>query len=183
MPITTMSELSLDFLQDIYYAEKHALRAYPKLARAVDSRAVREALQQHREETQGQIERLEQVFEAMGKRPRGKTCQAMNGLLEEADEAISEGEKGPVLDAAIIACAQAMEHYEIARYATMITWAEAQGARDVVGLLRQTLEEEQKTDGLLAELAAAGLHGASQVPEDEAEADEQPRQTATRGRK
>ncbi len=182
MAINSMSALSLDFLQDIYYAEKHALRAYPKLARAVASETLRDALTQHREETQTQIERLEQVFEAMGKRPRGKTCQAMNGLLEEADEAISEGEKGPILDAAIIACAQAMEHYEIARYGTMVAWMQAQGHAEAADLLRQTLEEEKQTDERLTGLATANLDQPA-AESDEEEEDAPPRKTASRGRK
>ena len=165
MSIQTMQDLSLDFLQDIYYAEKQAFRSYPKLVKAAASDEVKQAFTRHREQTQEQIHRLEQVFEQLGKRPRGKTCQAMNGLLEEAEEAISEGVRGPVLDAALIACAQAVEHYEIARYGTMIAWAKAQGNDEIVALMQQTLDEEKQTDELLNKLAneqvneqAAGEH-------------------------
>ncbi len=105
----TMNDLMLHFLQDIYYAEKLGIRSMAKLAKAVENPELRDAILAHREQSQGQIERLDQVFEHMDKKPRGKTCAAM----EEAD-------KGPVLDAALIACGQAIEHYEIARYGAMV---------------------------------------------------------------
>jgi ferritin-like metal-binding protein YciE len=172
-----MQELSLDFLQDVYYAERQAFRAYPKLVKAAESDEVKQAFTRHREETQNQIHRLEQVFEHLGKRPRGKTCQAMNGLLEEAEEAIGEMDRGPILDAALIACAQAVEHYEIARYGTMIAWARAEGNEEIVDLLQQTLDEEKRTDELLNGLAvehvnqnAAGEDGSQGEDEEEASA-------------
>lgn len=174
MAIRTMPDLMISFLQDIYYAERQAVRAYPKLVKAADNADLKEALTRHREETQAQIQRLEQVFEHMGKRPRGKTCQAMNGLLEEADEALGEMERGPILDAALIACAQAMEHYEIARYGTMIAWARGAGEDDIVDLLEQTLEEEKRTDELLNEVAEEHINqqAADQDGEDEEEESE-----------
>jgi ferritin-like metal-binding protein YciE len=116
----TMNDLMLHFLQDIYYAEKLGIRSMAKLAKAVENPELRDAILAHREQSQGQIERLDQVFEHMDKKPRGKTCAAMDGLVEEGAEAMEEADKGPVLDAALIACGQAIEHYEIARYGAMV---------------------------------------------------------------
>lgn len=149
MAITTAAELFLDQLKDIYSAEKQAIRAYPRIAKAVSSEPLKQALQQHLEQTKGQLERLDRVFEVLEKRPGGKTCEAMKGLLEEAAEAMEEIEAGPVLDAAIIAAAQRVEHYEIAGYGTVATLAEAMGQTEIHELLAQTLQEEKETDELL----------------------------------
>lgn len=118
-----MNDLMLHFMQDIYYAEKLSVRSMAKLARAVDNKELKDATLTHREQNQHQIERLDQVFEAPGKRAKGKTCAAINGLAEESEEAVEEFDKGPVLDAALIACGQAIGHYEIARYGAMVAWA------------------------------------------------------------
>ncbi|HST75098.1 MAG TPA: ferritin-like domain-containing protein [Acetobacteraceae bacterium] len=147
------SELCLSFLRDIYYAERQILKALPKMAKAAESEQLKEALMQHREETEHQVERLQQVFEKLGTRARGQTCEAINGIIEEGEEIIGEFERGPVLDAGIIANAQAVEHYEMARYGTMVAWAKAAGQNDVVKLLEETLAEEKKADTLLNQLA------------------------------
>ena len=152
----TMDDLMLHFLQDIYYAEKRTLRSMQKMARAASEQAVKDAILQHREQTEHQISRLDEVFELMtGKRGRAKRCEAIEGLVAESDEAIEESKKGPVLDAALIAGAQAVEHYEIARYGAMVAWARQAGKEDVAELLQQTLDEEKQSDEHLTEIAHA----------------------------
>lgn len=165
----SMNDLFLQSLQDIYYAEKQGLRGLQKLAKAVESQELKDALLSHREQSQHQVERLEQVFEQLGKRPRGKTCQAMNGLMEEGEEEIEEGEQGPVLDAALTAAAQSIEHYEIARYGSMVAWAKALGMGEAVELLQQTLDEEKQSDSQLSEIAERALNqqAAEEGGEDE----------------
>lgn len=147
------NELCLSFLRDIYYAERQILKALPKMAKIAQNEQLKQALLQHRDETEHQVERLQQVFEKLGSRARGQTCEAINGIIEEGEEIVGEFERGPVLDAGILANAQAVEHYEMARYGTMIAWAKAAGQTEIVGLLEQTLEEEKKADTLLNELA------------------------------
>lgn len=165
----TMNELMQHFLQDIYYAEKRTLRAMQKMARAASGQAVKDAILQHREQTEHQITRLEEVFELItGKRARAKRCEAMEGLVAEADEAIDESPKGPVLDAALIACAQAIEHYEIARYGAMIAWAHQAGHDEAAELLQQTLDEEKLADEHLNEVAQGDTNpAATKAPEPE----------------
>jgi ferritin-like metal-binding protein YciE len=149
----TLNDLFLTTLQDIYHGEKQVLRALPKMAKKVSNPDLRSAFERHAEETRGQIERLEQVFEMMDKRARGKTCEAVQGLIEEGKEVMEEAEPGDVMDAGVIGAAQAVEHYEIARYGTLRAWAEQLGMRDAAKLLQQTLEEEKRTDELLNEIA------------------------------
>ncbi len=158
----TMSDLLLTFMQDVYYAERQILKALPKMAKATSSEELREALTHHREETQGQVERLQKAFEALGKRARGQTCEAINGLIEEGEEVIEEFPEGPVRDAGIIAAAQAVEHYEMARYGTMVAWAKQMGANDVAQLMHETLEEEKKADTLLNQLAKKAINQQAQ---------------------
>jgi ferritin-like metal-binding protein YciE len=153
MSITTANDLFLDELKDIYSAEKQAVRAYPRIAKAVSSDELKAGLQQHLEQTKGQLERLDQVFEILGKRSGGKTCEAMKGLLDEAAESIEEVEEGPLLDVAIIASAQRMEHYEIAAYGTVAALAGLMGQKEIEALLAETLEEEKQTDLLLSKVA------------------------------
>lgn len=149
----TLDDLFLDTLKDIYFAEKQILKALPKMARASQSEEGKAGFLQHRDETQGQIERLEQVFELLGKPARGKTCEAIQGILAEGEEIIEEFKGSPALDAGLISSAQAVEHYEIARYGTLIAWADQLGLKDAVALLRQTLAEEEATDKKLTQLA------------------------------
>ncbi len=158
----TMNDLFLSFLQDMYYAERQILKALPKMAKAAESAELKQALTHHREETQHQIERLQQVFEQVGKRARGKTCEALNGIVEEGEEVIEEFEVGAVRDAGILANAQAVEHYEMARYGTMIAWANVCGMQDVVKLLEETLAEEKKADELLNQIANSSVNPQAQ---------------------
>jgi ferritin-like metal-binding protein YciE len=123
------------------------------MAKASGNPDLKEAFTRHREETQGQVERLQRVFDALGKRARGVTCEAINGLIEEGDEVIEEFPEGSVRDAGLAACAQAIEHYEIARYGALIAWAKTAGQKEIVSLLEETLAEEQKADTLLNQLA------------------------------
>ena len=176
MAIKTAQDFFVDELKDIYSAEKQAIRAYPKLAKAVSSPQLKEALQTHLEETKGQVERLDQVFEILEKRASGKTCEAMKGLVEETSEALEEIEKGPILDAALIACGQRMEHYEIAAYGTVVALATAMGHDDIAQLLGQTLEEEKATDQKLTEVSESVNKEA--IGDDEEEEDEEDEEEA-----
>jgi ferritin-like metal-binding protein YciE len=158
MATKTMKDLLLTFMQDVYYAERQILKALPKLAKASQTDELKNALLHHREETQGQVDRLQKAFEALGKRARGQTCEAINGLIEEGEEIIEEFESGPIRDAGILACAQAVEHYEMARYGTIVAWAKACGAEDVARLMHATLEEEKRADTTLHQLAQQSLN-------------------------
>jgi ferritin-like metal-binding protein YciE len=150
----TMNDLTLHFLQDIYYAERQIVKALPKMAKAAERQELKQAFTHHREETEGQIERLQKAFEVFGKSARGTTCEAINGLIEEGEDVIGAFDMGPVRDAALIACAQAVEHYEMARYGALIAWCKGSGGyNEVVRLLEQTLEQEKKADTLLNKLA------------------------------
>jgi ferritin-like metal-binding protein YciE len=170
-----LNDLFLDGLKDVFHAEKQVLRALPKMARAVNSDELRQSLENHREETQGQIERLERVFELLEKRASGKPCQAMQGLVEEGQEHFEEYKDSPALDAAIIAANQGIEHYEMARYGTLRTWAQQLGMTEAAQLLEETLEEEKKTDALLTEMAESLANqeaesGAGEEDEEEEQA-------------
>ncbi|HET7881407.1 MAG TPA: ferritin-like domain-containing protein [Acetobacteraceae bacterium] len=158
MATKTMNDLLITFMQDVYYAERQILKALPKMAKATQSDELKQALMHHREETQGQVDRLQKAFEALGKRARGQTCEAINGLIEEGEEVVEEFEQGPIRDAGILACAQAVEHYEMARYGTIIAWAKTCGAEDVARLMHETLEEEKKADTTLNQLAQKSLN-------------------------
>ena len=147
-----LNDLFLDGLKDIYYAEKQILKALPKMARASQSEEGKAAFLKHRDQTQGQIERLEQVFEIIGKPARGKTCEAIQGILAEGEEIIEEFKGSVALDAGLVSSAQAVEHYEIARYGTLKTWAAQLGLKEAVSLLDATLQEEIQTDELLSQL-------------------------------
>lgn len=148
----TLNDLFHDTLKDIYYAEKQILKTLPKMARAAQSAELKAGFEQHQEETQGQVERLEQVFELIGKTPRGKTCDAILGIIEEGKEIMEEYKGTEALDAGLISAAQAVEHYEIARYGTLKAWAQQLGLKDAVKLLDQTLQEESATDQKLSQL-------------------------------
>ena len=148
-----LGELFLVALKDIYTAEKQMLRAMPKLSRQSQSEQFRQAMERHGEETEAQVERLEQVFELLGKPARGRPCEAIEGLIKEAQEVAEEFKGSDALDAGLISAAQALEHYEIARYGTLKAWAEELGMRDAVQLLDATLQEEKRTDALLSRIA------------------------------
>lgn len=161
-----------DTLKDIYYAEKQIYKALPKMIRKASNAELKAGFESHREETQGQIERLDQIFEMMGLPARGKKCPAIDGILEEASELIEEHEKGAGLDAAMAAAAQAVEHYEIARYGTLCSWAEILGHSDVHKLLGETLEQEEACDKTLSQLALGTLNGAAIEGEQNDESDD-----------
>jgi len=158
MAVKRMQDLLIDELRDIYHAEKQLTRALPKMARAASNEQLKQAFTQHLEETQGQIERLEQVFEKLDTRTRGKHCHAMEGLIEEAKEIMEMGLTPELQDVALIAAAQKVEHYEIASYGTVRALAEAAGFNDVAQLLEETLNEEKKTDELLNKLATTDIN-------------------------
>ena len=156
--VKTMDDLFLHLLKDMYNAEKQVLKALPKMAKNTESPELKKAFETHFEETEGQVERLEQIFDIVGKRAQGKPCAAMEGLVEEGKEAMDEIEDAEVLDAALLAGAQAVEHYEISRYGTMVALANQLGLKDAAKLLQQTLEEEKKTDKLLNEIALQNVN-------------------------
>jgi ferritin-like metal-binding protein YciE len=151
----TLNDLFLTTLKDVYYAEKAILRALPKMAKAAESGDLKEAFVKHRDETAGHVERLEQIFDKLGKKASGKTCEAIKGIIEEGEEIMDDFEDSDALDAGLIAAGQAVEHYEISRYGTLRTWAQQLGMRDAAKLLDQTLAEEKKTDELFTQLAEA----------------------------
>ena len=153
-----LNDLFLDTLKDIYYAEKQIFKSLPKMAKAAQSDQLRAAFEKHEQETEGQIERLEQIFELLGKPARGKKCDAIEGILDEGKEIMEEYKKTPALDAGLLAAAQAVEHYEISRYGTLKTWAGQLNMREAVKLLDVTLLEEKKTDEALSKLAMAAVN-------------------------
>jgi ferritin-like metal-binding protein YciE len=148
-----LQELFHDTLKDIYFAEKKILGALPKMARAAQSEDLKAAFEKHENETEEHVVCLEKVFEEIDASPRGKTCDAIMGIIEEGQEVMKEFKGAPALDAGLLAAAQAVEHYEIARYGTLKTWAAELGLRQAVSLLEATLAEEKKTDEALTELA------------------------------
>jgi ferritin-like metal-binding protein YciE len=150
-----LDELFHETLKDIYYAEKKLLTALPKMAKAAQSEQLAAAFEKHATETEAQIERLEEVFSMIDESPKGKTCEAINGLVDEGKEIMSDFKNSPALDAGLLAAAQAVEHYEISRYGTLRTWAKKLGLQDAVALLEETLQEEKKTDETLTQLANA----------------------------
>ncbi len=153
-----LDELFHDTLKDIYFAEKKILATLPKMAKAAQSEELQAAFEKHEGETEGQIERLEQVFEAIDKKPQGKKCAAILGITDEGAEIMKEYKGSPALDAGLLAAAQAVEHYEISRYGTLIAWAEALGLDNAVPLLQETLEEEEATDEALTEIAKSAVN-------------------------
>lgn len=158
MPAKDLNALFLDTLKDIYYAEKQIYKSLPKMAKAAASEQLRAAFDKHHDETEGQIERLEQVFELIGKPARGKKCDAIEGILDEGKEIMEEYEDEPALDAGLLAAAQAVEHYEISRYGTLKAWANKLGLKDAAELLDQTLAEEKKTDETLTKIAETAVN-------------------------
>lgn len=156
---TKLKELFVEELKDIYWAEKHLLKAMPKLAKAATSEELRMAYQQHISETEGQVERLNQVFERLGMAARAKKCEAMDGLVTEAQQAIEDTDKGTATrDAALIISSQKAEHYEIASYGSLMALAKVMGENEIVQLLQQTLEEEKRTDERLSQLAETAIN-------------------------
>ncbi|WP_075216496.1 ferritin-like domain-containing protein [Mongoliimonas terrestris] len=151
----TLEDAFYETLKDVYYAEKNSVRALKKSAKSAQSEDLKAAFQTHAEESQGQVERLEKVFEIIGKPSRSKTCEAMQGLTAEMQEDLEDFEGSPAADAVLIGSAQAIEHYEIARYGTLKTWASQLGHDEAASLLDETLQEEKKTDELLSQIAGS----------------------------
>ena len=150
-----LEELFLDTLKDIYFAERQILKALPKMIKAARDPKLKEGFTVHRAETDGQVERLQQVFEALGKRAQGKTREAIKGIIEECEELLEDAPEASVVrDAGLIACGQAVEHYEISRYGTLIAWANALGHGAVVKLLQENLDQEKHADALLTKAAS-----------------------------
>lgn len=158
----TLDTLFHETLKDIYYAERKIGTALRKMARAAQDPELKAAFQTHEQETQAQYERLSEVFDALGKRPTGKTCDAIEGIIAEAQEIMEEFKGSPALDAGLLAAAQAVEHYEIARYGTLKAWAAQLGLADAERLLDQTLQEETATDEILTGLAETVINAAVQ---------------------
>lgn len=167
--LNDLNDLLVDQLRDLYNAEGQLTKALPKMAKTATNPELKQAFQTHLAETQEQITRLEQVFEALGEKPKGKTCHAMKGLIEEAQEVISEDADDAVKDAALIAAAQRVEHYEIAGYGTVRTYAETLGHREAAKLLQKTLDEEGKTDKLLTQLAETCVNQLAEMGGEEEE--------------
>jgi ferritin-like metal-binding protein YciE len=154
----TLEDLFHDTLKDIYYAERKILKALPKMKRAAQSDDLKAAFEKHQQETEGQIERLQQVFELMGKPASGKTCDAIEGIISEGEEIIAEFKGSAALDAGLISAAQAVEHYEITRYGTLKRWAMELRMTEAANLLDANLQEESKTDSDLTKLADASAN-------------------------
>lgn len=172
--VDDMNELFLDFLQDVYYAEKQGIRGITRLIKAISDPALKEAMTEHKAVSQAQMERLDEVFALIGKKARGKKCAAMDGLLTEATEQMSEGAKGPILDSALLATGQAIDHYEIARYGALHAWAKAMNLDEVAELLEVTLTEEKEADEKLSDIALRlNREAAGTLEEDEDEDDEE----------
>lgn len=162
----SLEDLFLDTLKDIYYAERKILKALPKMKRAATDEKLAQAFEKHQGETEEQIERLQQVFDLLGKAARGKTCDAIEGILSEAEEIMEEFKGSPALDAGLISSAQAVEHYEITRYGTLHRWARELGMTDAAKLLDETLQQEWKTDEDLTKLADKKVNDAAKAPEN-----------------
>jgi ferritin-like metal-binding protein YciE len=153
-----LDDLFHDTLKDIYFAEKKILATLPKMAKAARNQELKAAFEKHLVETEGQVERLEEVFGIIDKKPQGKTCAAILGITDEGAEIMEDYRGSPALDAGLIAAAQAVEHYEISRYGTLRTWAEELGLNDAVPLLQETLDEEEATDEALTEIAKTAVN-------------------------
>jgi len=161
----SLEQLFEETVRDIYYAEKKILRALPKMAKKASSPSLAKAFETHIAETEAQVERLEEVFDLIGKAPRGKTCPAIDGIIEEGEEIMKDAKDDTVRDAGMLAAAQAVEHYEITRYGTLKSWAGKLGMTDAVKLLDATLKEEKATDVKLTDLAESEINLAAEEAE------------------
>ena len=161
----TLDDLFEDTLKDIFYAEKKILTTLPKMAKAAQSDELKEAFQKHEKETEEHVARLEKVFELIETAPRGKKCEAIEGIIDEGADIMKEFKGAPALDAGLVSAAQAVEHYEIARYGTLKRWAEMMGLDEAVRLLDETLAEEKNTDAALTQLADAQANEMAQAAE------------------
>jgi ferritin-like metal-binding protein YciE len=169
MKLTTLDELFMHELKDLYDAEHQLVEALPKMAKAATDSDLKAAFEKHLMETKKQITRLKEVFAECDETPERETCEGMKGLVEESEEVIEDAEEGPVLDAALIAAAQKVEHYEIATYGTLITWSQLSGKSTAEQLLQQSLEEEKAADEKLSEIAESGVNMAAEATDEEDE--------------
>jgi ferritin-like metal-binding protein YciE len=151
--LNSLDDLLVEQLQDLYDAEGQLVKALPKMAKAASNASLRQAFEEHLEQTKGQVNRLEKVFQNLGQKAKKRTCEAMKGLIEEADGFLGESAEPAVRDAGMIACAQRVEHYEIAGYGSVRTWAEQLGRNEAARLLQETLDEEKATDKKLTQIA------------------------------
>ncbi len=158
MAVKSVQDLLIDELRDIYHAERQLVKALPKMAKAATSDKLRQAFEHHLQETNGHVERLDQVFDKLGKPARGQRCEAMQGLIEEAQELMDEISTPEVLDVALISAAQKVEHYEISAYGTASTLAESLGQKEVGQLLNKTLDEEKQADQKLNQIALSEVN-------------------------
>ncbi|WP_374834643.1 YciE/YciF ferroxidase family protein [Paenochrobactrum pullorum] len=154
----TLDDLFYDTLKDIYYAERKILKALPKMSKAATDEKLKMAFEKHHEQTQVHVERLQQIFEILGKRAQGKTCDAIEGIISEGEDIIDDYKGSPAIDAGLISSAQAVEHYEITRYGTLKRWAKELGHKDIYELLDETLQEEGQTDKDLTKLADKNIN-------------------------
>lgn len=161
--VKTMQDLFLEEIRDLYDAEKQITKALPKMAKATETEELREAFNEHLEQTRGQIDRLEQIFSALGEKPGGVKCKGMEGVISEGDEMVQLTETGPVRDAGLIAAAQRVEHYEMAGYGAARTFAQLLGHEDAANLLDETLDEERTTDERLTEIAESMVNEQAQA--------------------
>ena len=172
MSLDTLESLFLDQLKDMLHAEKQLVRALPRMAKAASSPELEAAFTKHLKETQGQVQRLERVFRELGENPRTKVCRGMAGLVEEGKEILEEDGEDAVIDAALIAAAQRVEHYEIAAYGCLVTYAELLGQDRAVRLLQENLAEEEAADQKLTQLAEGGINQEAQTVGADAESEE-----------
>lgn len=184
--VDNLNDLFLETLKDVYYAEKKILKALPKMAKALGKESeLAMAFEKHRQETEGQVQRLEEVFAIFGTKPKGKTCDAIEGLVKEADGLMKESGCDCAMAAGLLAGAQAVEHYEIARYGALAAWARLLGHEDAAELLEETLEEEKQTDALLTRMAEdsinqEALDAMDAADDEEEEEEDMPRQRTSR---
>lgn len=176
----TLKEMFEETLKDVYFAENAIIKALPKMAEKAQSEDLKAAFEEHLEETKGQVGRLDKIFKMLGSKAEGKECPALKGLVEETEELMSEAKNPDVLDAGLIGCAQAVEHYEMARYGTLKAWAEQLEMDDAAELLEETLDEEKAADEKLSELAFGGLNEEAEGESEDDEDEEKPKRASAR---
>jgi len=182
MEMETLRDLYIDELKDLYSAEKQLVRALPKMAKNASNEQLREAFETHLAETEGHVERLEKIFESLESSPRGKKCVGMEGLIEEANELLEEDAEEEVVDAGLISKAQHVEHYEMAGYGTVRTWAQILGEERHAQLLQQTLDEEENADRILSQIAESMVNIEAESGHDEEEESEEEQRPSSRSR-
>ena len=178
----TLNDLFEETLKDVYFAENAILKALHKMASKASSTDLKAAFTEHAQETEGQVKRLDKVFKLIGKKPEGKECPALKGLVQETEELMSEAKNVDVLDAGLIGCAQAVEHYEMARYGTLCAWAEQLEMKNAVALLEETLDEEKAADEKLTELAESSINEDADSEEEDSEDEDDKKPASSRKR-